>query len=81
NWMQITRTKFNLTFHFDKKDWQVGSGQACRDFLAELKELIAHDHRDFDSSTNTWTINGSFAFVVDELREKCFVDPNQPGLF
>lgn len=79
--MQITRNGINLTFRFEKKEWRIRDGQACRDFVDELKVLIAAAHRDYDSSTNTWTINHSFAHVVDDLRAKHFADPNQPELF
>ena len=79
--MEMTRNSYQIKFRFEKKEWAVRNGKACKEFLEELKKLINPDHRDFDSTTLTWTIAGSFERIIDQLQAKYFIDPNQQDLF
>jgi hypothetical protein len=71
-----------FTFRLEGKEWKVENGKAVRQFLDELKLGIPSEARDFDSSTNTWTVEGCyFEKVFRPLKEKYFIDERQSELF
>jgi hypothetical protein len=72
----------NFTFQFEPKEWAVRNGAAVKEFLAELKKVIPADDREFDSTTNIWTVGRGYKEKVFEpLRKKYFVDEKQADLF
>jgi hypothetical protein len=79
--MIIRRSGEQITFSFERKEWNIRNGDAVRAFVDDLKTRVPKERRDYDSSVNEWTINKDFAPIVDELKEKHFTDQRQAALF
>jgi hypothetical protein len=79
--MIVHRSDTHIKFSFDRKEWSISNGDAVRAFIDDLKARVPNDQRDYNSSTNEWKITTGFASIVEELREKHFIDQRQGALF
>jgi hypothetical protein len=70
-----------FTFRLEGIEWNPDNGKVARKFLEEFKRAVPVDHREFDSTTNTYTVDGCyFETVFQPLKQKYFKEA-QPEMF
>ena len=72
--MREIKTDTHLVFKFNRRDWDRGTGEACRSFITEMKHTIPARFRIFDGAMNQWRIALEYSGVVKELKRKYLVD-------
>jgi hypothetical protein len=72
--MRTVKIDNHLVFNFTHRDRERSAGEACRLFLAEMRQTIPAQFRLFDSALNKWKIRLEYAGAIYELRRKYFAD-------